>query len=308
MSPTSRERDYAKRRYEKWQAKQVLRSERRRRQQRIGLGAAAGVALVAIVAVAATMLLGDDDARTTVASATTSAGTAAASAGATTGASDAGATAGTTPGATTGAAKPGAGPTSASNPCPKPSVKPPGSVKSWSRPPAANTSLGKKWSWTIETSCGPILVELDGAKAPQAVASTIFLAQQGFYSSTPCHRLTTENIYVLQCGDPTGKGTGGPGYSYGPVENAPKDNVYPAGTVAMARQSGNGSSMGSQFFLLYRDSTIPSDAAGGYTVIGKITGGLDTVEKVAAGGVTGGIPDGAPARAISIVSSAVTPK
>lgn len=304
MSPTSREREYAKRRYEKWQAKQVLRSERRRRQQRIGLGAAAGVAVVAVVAVVATMLLGDDDARTTTAAATTDA----AATSSATEAASAGATAGASPGATTGAATAGASPTAASNPCPKPSVKAPGSVKSWSRPPAANTALGKRWSWTIETSCGPVLVELDGAKAPQAVASTIFLAQQGFYSSTPCHRLTTSGIYVLQCGDPTGKGTGGPGYSYGPVENAPKGDVYPAGTVAMARQGGNGSSMGSQFFLVYRDSTIPSDAAGGYTVLGKITGGLDTVEKVAAGGVEGGVPDGAPARAISIVSSAVTPK
>ena len=116
------------------------------------------------------------------------------------------------------------------------------------------------------------------------MASTVFLSRQGFYDSTPCHRLTTEGIYVLQCGDPTGTGTGGPGYSYGPVENAPTDNVYPAGTVAMARQGGNGNSMGSQFFLVYKDSTIPSDAAGGYTVLGKITDGLDILEKIAAGG------------------------
>ena len=103
---------------------------------------------------------------------------------------------------------------------------------------------------------------------------------------------------MLQCGDPTGTGTGGPGYSYGPVENAPKDDVYPAGTVAMARQGGNGNSMGSQFFLVYKDSTIPSDAAGGYTVFGKITGGLTRLEKVAAGGGSARQPDGAtrPAR------------
>jgi len=146
---------------------------------------------------------------------------------------------------------------------------------------------------------------LDGAKAPQAVASFVFLAKKGFFDYTPCHRLTTQGIYVLQCGDPTGTGTGGPGYSYGPVENAPKNDVYPAGTIAMARQGGNASSMGSQFFLVYKDSTIPSDAAGGYTVMGKITGGLDVLEKVAAGGVAGGTGDGAPARAVSITGTTV---
>jgi peptidyl-prolyl cis-trans isomerase B (cyclophilin B) len=124
-----------------------------------------------------------------------------------------------------------------------------------------------------------------------------------------CHRLTTAGIFVLQCGDPTAtpgdenNGTGGPGYSYGPVENAPKNDVYPAGTIAMARQGNKGSSMGSQFFLVYKDSPIPHDSAGGYTVMGKIIGGLDVVEKVAAGGTA---QDGtAPARAISIVSATV---
>ena len=73
----------------------------------------------------------------------------------------------------------------------------------------------------------------------------------------------------------------------------------------MARQGGNGSSMGSQFFLVYKDSTIPSDNAGGYTVMGTVTGGQDVVEKVAAGGVTGGGTDGAPARAVSITSTTV---
>ncbi len=132
------------------------------------------------------------------------------------------------------------------------------------------------------------------------MASFVSLAEKGFFNGTPCHRLVTAGIYVLQCGDPTGTGTGGPGYSFGPVENAPSDNVYPAGTIAMARQGGNGDSQGSQFFLVYKDSTIPSDPAGGYTVFGRITSGLDVVERVAEAGVSGGAGDGTPTTPISI--------
>jgi peptidyl-prolyl cis-trans isomerase B (cyclophilin B) len=193
------------------------------------------------------------------------------------------------------------------NPCQAPTVKPAASPKSWSTPPPADLAKGKTWQWVLRTTCGDVVVTLDGAKAQQAVASTIFLTQQGFYNGVTCHRLTTEGIFVLQCGDPKAapdnpeNGSGGPGYSYGPVENAPKNDVYPAGTVAMARIGGKGDSMGSQFFLVYKDSSIPHDAAGGYTVMGKITGGMDVVEKVAAGGLAS---DGvAPRRAISIVTA-----
>jgi peptidyl-prolyl cis-trans isomerase B (cyclophilin B) len=186
-------------------------------------------------------------------------------------------------------------------------VKPAPSPSSWPTPPPPADAKGKTFALTLKTTCGAITLTLDGSRAPQAVASTIFLAQKGFYDGTPCHRLTTQGIFVLQCGDPTGTGSGGPGYSYGPVENAPADNVYPAGTVAMARQGGNGSSMGSQFFLVYQDSTIPSDAAGGYTVMGSVTGGLDVLKTIADGGVAGGGGDGAPTRAVSIESTTVAP-
>ena len=91
------------------------------------------------------------------------------------------------------------------------------------------------WTVRLSTTCGEVVMELDGDAAPVGVGSFLGLAQAGFYDSTPCHRLTTQGIFVLQCGDPTGTGTGGPGYCYGPVENAPADDVYPAGTVAMAR-------------------------------------------------------------------------
>src|SRR5438067_82816 len=82
------------------------------------------------------------------------------------------------------------------------------------------------------------------------------LTQQGFYTGLTCHRLTVKSLYVLQCGDPNGDGSGGPGYSFGPIENAPKDGVYPAGTIAMAN-TGQPNSQGSQFFLVYKDTTLP---------------------------------------------------
>mgnify|MGYP002129564633 CR=1 FL=1 len=135
---------------------------------------------------------------------------------------------------------------------------------------------------------------LDGAKAPQAVANFLSLAGNKFYNGVSCHRLTTAGIFVLQCGDPNGDGSGGPGYNWGPIENAPGDNVYQEGVLAMARVGGNASSMGSQFFIVYKDSTIPSDNVGGYTVFGKITSGLETVNKIASAGVSGGGSDGKP--------------
>lgn len=162
----------------------------------------------------------------------------------------------------------------------------------------------RTWTATVDLCAGDdetqVTLELDGARAPQAVASFVSLAEQGYFDGTSCHRLTTSGIYVLQCGDPTGTGTGGPGYSFGPIENAPADDVYPAGTLAMARVGGDGSSMGSQFFLVYQDSTIPSDAAGGYTVFGRITSGLDVVQAVADAGAAGGLPDGPPAAPVTI--------
>jgi peptidyl-prolyl cis-trans isomerase B (cyclophilin B) len=166
--------------------------------------------------------------------------------------------------------------------------------------PDPSVAEGRTWTSTLTTSAGDITVELDGAAAPQAVASFVTLAQAGFFDATACHRLTTAGIFVLQCGDPTGTGGGGPGFTFGPIENAPANDFYPAGTIAMARRGNDGASMGSQFFLVYQDSTIPSDAAGGYTVLGRITSGLDVVQAVADAGVAGGASDGAPATPVTI--------
>jgi peptidyl-prolyl cis-trans isomerase B (cyclophilin B) len=121
------------------------------------------------------------------------------------------------------------------------------------------------------------------------------LAANKFYQDVSCHRLTTSGIFVLQCGDPNGDGTGGPGYNWGPIENAPADNNYKEGVLAMARRGGDGNSMGSQFFIVYKDSPIPADAAGGYTVFGKITKGLSKLDKIINAGTEDGSGDGKPA-------------
>ncbi len=169
---------------------------------------------------------------------------------------------------------------------------------------APDPALSENRAWTGELTLNDTVTlgyTLDGLAAPQAVASFVTLVQDGFYDGLACHRLTTEGIFVLQCGDPNGDGTGGPDYRFGPIENAPADGVYPTGVIAMARQSGDGASMGSQFFIVYDDSTIPADAAGGYTVLGYVTSGLeDLLSEIVAPGVEGGAPDGAPAVATTI--------
>ena len=170
-------------------------------------------------------------------------------------------------------------------------------AKTFTLPPAS-AAEDREWTGELRTSAGDIAFTLDGQAAPQAVASFVSLARGGFFDDTDCHRLTTANIFVLQCGDPTGTGSGTPGYTFGPVENAPEDGFFPAGTVAMARATAT-DSQGSQFFLVHEDSTLPTNT-GGYTVFGKITSGLDVVRAVADAGTTDGAFDGSPATPVTI--------
>jgi len=151
------------------------------------------------------------------------------------------------------------------------------------------------WTGSMNVGEATLELELDGVNAPQAVANFVSLSQSGFYEGVSCHRLVTDGIYVLQCGDPDGTGGGGPGYTFGPIENAPADDSYVTGSLAMARVGGDGNSMGSQFFIVYQDSRIPSDDVGGYTIFGKITSGLDGLEPVISAGVESGATDGPPA-------------
>jgi peptidyl-prolyl cis-trans isomerase B (cyclophilin B) len=172
--------------------------------------------------------------------------------------------------------------------------------------PAKATAAGKTFVATVKTTCGDMTFELDGAKAPQTVASFINLAKTSFWAPSPCHRVTTQGIYVLQCGDPTGTGQGGPGYTFG-IENAPKDGTYATGVLAMARTQDPNSN-GGQFFITYKETQLPTDG-GGYTIFGKVTKGLDIVEKIAANKALPPSPtDGTPVSPISILSVSVTEK
>jgi peptidyl-prolyl cis-trans isomerase B (cyclophilin B) len=160
-------------------------------------------------------------------------------------------------------------------------------------PTAVLTKFPK--SFTLVTNCGNIVISTVGSKAPFTMTSIAALAKGGFYDDSLCHRLTTEGLFVLQCGDPTATGGGGPQFTY-PDENLPQnvENNYPEGTVAMANSGPN--TNGSQFFLVYANTTL----APSYTIWGTITSGLDIVKAIAKAGAVGGAPDGKPAKTIAI--------
>jgi peptidyl-prolyl cis-trans isomerase B (cyclophilin B) len=163
-------------------------------------------------------------------------------------------------------------------------------------------------SASMSTNQGNIGLQLDNGKSPCTVNSFASLAQQGFFNDTPCHRLTTSpGLSVLQCGDPTGQGTGGPGYQFDneyPTNQFQPDDpklqqpvTYPRGTLAMAN-AGPGTN-GSQFFLVYKDSQLPPN----YTVFGTIDQtGLATLDKIAAAGTADGSQDGKPKNDVTIKS------
>jgi peptidyl-prolyl cis-trans isomerase B (cyclophilin B) len=194
-----------------------------------------------------------------------------------------------------GGGKP-AGPTGAKAPC---SYSSDGSTaaRTVKKPPSTPpTDLPAQI--TISTNQGDIPVTLDATHAPCAVNSLVSLAKQGYFDRTPCHRLTTQGYFVLQCGDPTGTGRGGPGYTFADelVDNDPRLQpcgaeggqeycTYNAGTVAMANAGPN--TNGSQFFLVYGNSKFPPD----YTVLGNMdAAGLKVVKQIAAAGI--GTPNG----------------
>jgi peptidyl-prolyl cis-trans isomerase B (cyclophilin B) len=172
--------------------------------------------------------------------------------------------------------------------------------------PPVKPDAKAKYQATVKTNRGTIVIDLLNKQAPCTVGSFVSLAEQKFYNNTHCHRLTTKlsGIYVLQCGDPTGTGEGGPGYGFG-NENLPTkvnkngDAIYRPGEVAMAHSSEPNSN-GSQFFLVYKDSPLPPD----YTPFGTIASGLNIIQNVAKAGTdnTNGPGDGAPKEKVQIIS------
>ena len=167
-------------------------------------------------------------------------------------------------------------------------------------PPAKPDSTAN-YQATIVTNQGNIVIDLLNSRAPCTVNSFVYLARKGFYNNTPCPRLVTSGIYVLQCGDPTGTGSGGPGYKFA-NENT-KGATYDAGILAMANSGGTDSN-GSQFFINYAHSVL----APSYTPFGVVVNGLDIVRNVAeAGGAqTNPAGGGAPNKRVTIESVKIT--
>ena len=161
-------------------------------------------------------------------------------------------------------------------------------------PPEVKTPY-KNRTFTFTTNCGEIVIQANGKGAPITVTALTALANGGFYNKTLCHRLTTNIIYVLQCGDPTGTGMGKPNFSYRD-ENLPQavQTNYPAGTVAMANSGAN--TNGSQFFIVYEDTSMDPD----YTIWGRVTKGLEIVRAIAEAGVADGSTNGMPKQTIAI--------
>jgi len=154
--------------------------------------------------------------------------------------------------------------------------------------------------FTLNTNCGPIVFKAFGKKAVSTVIAMSFLAKSGYFDHSLCHRITTARSFALWCGDPTASGSGGPRWTYR-EENLPSDapDDYPAGTIAMANYGPN--TIGSQFFIVYKDSYLPNK----FTIWGVVTQGLDIVKRIAAAGIVGGGNDGTPKMTIAIESVSV---
>jgi peptidyl-prolyl cis-trans isomerase B (cyclophilin B) len=141
--------------------------------------------------------------------------------------------------------------------------------------PPVSVAQARTWTGSITINHVKLGITLDGAKAPQAVASFVTDIKDSYLDGKYCSRLTNEkNFGVLQCGATSNAGADVSNYSFGPLENTPSSNVYPTGEIALARGTDNAFSQGHQFFITYETSDIPPDSAGGYSVFGTITSGL----------------------------------
>ena len=168
-------------------------------------------------------------------------------------------------------------------------------------PPDPASTPKAAGTFALATSQGAITIKLDPAKAPCTVQSFDYLAGKKFFDGTYCHRLVTSpTLGVLQCGDPSGTGQGGPTYQI--KDEGLKGTTYKRGTVAMANAGPN--TNGSQFFLVYRDSQLPPN----YTPLGTITAGLEVLDKIAAGGTdnSNGSGDGKPVLGVTIQTARVS--
>jgi cyclophilin family peptidyl-prolyl cis-trans isomerase len=204
-----------------------------------------------------------------------------------------------------GGGKPAAAAPASSRATPAASVEPathctytasPPAARNVGVPPATPASRAT-YQATIVTNRGDVVIDLLNARATCTVNSFVYLAGKNYFNNTHCHRLTTSGYYVLQCGDPTGTGSGGPGYKF--ADENLSGARYTAGTVAMATVSGVPGTNGSQFFLVYRDSkSLHPD----YTPFGTVVKGLGIIQNVAKAGTdnASGPGDGHPKEKVVI--------
>lgn len=256
MASSKRERELARMRAERQAARRAAAEARRRQRQAVIASVVAVTLIGAGAAVAGVTLLGDDD-----------------------------------PAGDTLAAPSASPAVNTSDTCAYTKTGEPSGTKEVKLPPSTGVERVKTYTATVTTNRGVITFDLDAKKAPCTSNNLRSLAHFAFYDKTPCHRLTTKGIFVLQCGDPTAEGSGGPGYTF-PDENL-EGATYPAGTVAMANSGPN--TNGSQFFLVYKDTQLGPQ----YTPFGKITKGLDVLAKIAAAG-TDEDGDGKPTLSVTI--------
>ena len=167
-------------------------------------------------------------------------------------------------------------------------------------PPSSKAVAEGEVEATMDTSIGELGFTLDAGSTPCTVNSWVSLAEQGWFDGTQCHRLTTAGIFVLQCGDPTATGTGGPGYSF--EDELTGEETYPAGTLAMANSGPD--TNGSQFFIVYDETPLPP----AYAVFGTVDDeAVQAIAKMAADGTddANGPGDGAPKTEVAIDSVTV---
>ncbi len=178
----------------------------------------------------------------------------------------------------------------------------PGSSKNVGNVPTPDFAENKVWSGTLTLNNVQLGITLDGVHAPQAVSSILSDSLLKYYIGKTCHRLVdSATAGLIQCGSLDGTGASDPNYSYGPIENPGVNGQYPAGTIAMARASNDAYSQGRQFFIVFSDSTLPDDSAGGYTIVGQVTSGLDQLKaQITNAGTSDGSQDGPPAVPVTI--------
>ena len=277
MTGSKRERDNARAKYERQQAKKAAEDAARRRRNTI----VATVVGLAVVAAGSVWLVKSN-------------------------ATDAPLTAASSPTPTPSQSSP---PVQSPNPSPTGTIKgvtcktPPATrpdnlrFQSADQAPALINPSGVN-KLTLTTNCGDIEITLDTKDAPKTSTVMSWLANEKYFDLTACHRITTSEFYIAQCGDPIGNGTGSPGFKFAD-ENLPAQgtNNYPAGTVAMGN-SGPATN-GAQFFMVYKNSTLPP----AYSIWGRITSGLNIVQYVAEQGTVTGGKDGKPKQPLVIIKA-----